>query len=53
MTSDSVGNMLDESRSVFRSVVAWFAVCSTTLSQLLRMRVMASPFIFYLSKKYN
>ena len=33
--------------------IAWFAVYSSTLSQLLRMHVMATPYIFYLSKKYQ
>ena len=33
-------------------LVAWFALHSTTLSQFLRMRVMATPYIFFLSKKY-
>ena len=33
--------------------LAWFVVYSTTLSQLLRMRVMATPDIFFiLSIKY-
>ena len=36
----------------YGKVVAWFALHSTNLSQLLRMRVMATPNIFYLSKKY-
>ena len=31
--------------------LAWFAVYSTILSQFLRMRVMATPYILYLSKK--
>ena len=31
--------------------VAWFAVYSTTLSQLMRMRVMATPYIFLFKQK--
>ena len=32
--------------------LAWFPVYPTPLSQLLRMRVMATPYIFYFTKKY-
>ena len=34
------------SKNINPSLVAWFAVYSTTLSQLLRMRIMATPYIF-------
>ena len=33
----------------FRKTIAWFALHSTTLSQFLCMRVMVTPYIFYLS----